>query len=79
MKVPIDKRLPKNSYLDLTAAGVFLGMDRATIHRWVVAGKMRAEVQKPWGGRNGWRYIIPAEEVERVRREKLRSARAKKR
>lgn len=47
---------------NLSRAGRALGVDRSTVRRWIDAGYLHAV-------RVGSRSYIPADEVERVRRE----------
>jgi excisionase family DNA binding protein len=45
-----------------------LGVGEETVREWVRIGKLRA--RRVARGRAGWRYLIPADEVERLLEER---------
>ncbi len=67
-KVPIADGLPNDGYLDLTDAALYLGVARSTMQRWLEEGRVTAIRDEPWGGRAGWRWLIPTSDLKRLHR-----------
>lgn len=65
---PIDATLPREGYLDLTDAARYVGVARSTMQRWLDTGRVSAVRDEPWGGRAGWRWLIPTRDLAPLRR-----------
>jgi len=66
-EVPVTAETLPPGGVSVTDAARYLGVSDETVRRYIDAGRIRAERQAS-AGREGWRHVIPTEELNRVRR-----------
>lgn len=59
--------LPKTGFVNVEDAGVIMGVTGETIRRWIAAGQLTAFEDVSTYGRQGWRWVIPVEELAKLR------------
>jgi len=68
-EVSVDEdRLPLHYEVSLEDAARFLGVSGETFRRYIADGKIEAQKQYGVHGRQGWRWVVSTDEVNRAKR-----------